>query len=65
MLGDGKIYLVNEEGTTIVIATGKEPRILATNSLEEAMLATPAIADGALFLRSDQHLYRIGAKVIR
>jgi outer membrane protein assembly factor BamB len=59
---DGKIYLVNEEGTTTVIQTGDQPQIVSTNPLGETMLATPAIANGAIFLRSDQHLYCIGAK---
>jgi outer membrane protein assembly factor BamB len=59
---DGKIYVVNEKGTTIVVRVGDRPEVLATNTLDETFLATPAIADGALFLRSDQHLYCIGAK---
>jgi outer membrane protein assembly factor BamB len=57
---DGKIYCVNEEGTTTVIRTNAEPRVIATNALGEPMLASPAIADGALFLRGDHHLFRIG-----
>ncbi len=59
VLADGKIYVVNEEGTTTVVAIGDKPRILSTNALGETMLATPALADGAIFLRSDQHLYCI------
>ncbi|MFL5243280.1 MAG: PQQ-binding-like beta-propeller repeat protein [Gemmataceae bacterium] len=59
---DGKIYLVNGEGTTFVVQTGKEPKILAKNELKDTILATPAIADGAIYLRSDKHLYCIGDK---
>ena len=59
--GDGKLYLVNEKGTTVVLEAGDQPRILARNQLDdETILATPAIADGAIFLRSDAHLYCIG-----
>lgn len=55
--GDGKLYFVNEEGTTTVMQSGPAPKILATNRLEETVMATPAIADGALFIRSEKHLF--------
>jgi outer membrane protein assembly factor BamB len=55
----GKIYLVNEEGVTTVVEAGAQPRVLHTNRLGETILATPAVAGRALFLRSDQHLYCI------
>lgn len=59
--GDGKVYVVNEAGTIAVVeAGGKEGRVLATNNMGESILATPAIADGAIFLRSDRHLYCVG-----
>jgi len=38
---------------------------LSTNPLGEKISATPAFADGAIFLRSDQHLFCIGEKKIR
>jgi outer membrane protein assembly factor BamB len=59
---DGKIYAVNEAGTTFVVQVGAEPKILETNELKDTILATPAIADGAIYLRSDKFLYCIGAK---
>jgi outer membrane protein assembly factor BamB len=62
---DGKIYVADEAGTTTVIRSGSEPKILATNALEETILATPAISGGAIFLRSDQHLYCISEKKVR
>ncbi|HEX5272740.1 MAG TPA: PQQ-binding-like beta-propeller repeat protein [Gemmataceae bacterium] len=59
---DGHIYAVNEEGTTYVIEAGERPRVVATNPLGEEVLATPAIADGAIFLRSSERLYCFGLK---
>jgi hypothetical protein len=53
------VYFVNEDGLTTVIADGPRARVLGTNSLGEPVLATPAISGGALFLRSDRHLYCI------
>jgi outer membrane protein assembly factor BamB len=62
VLADGRVYAVNEGGTTFVVQVGDEPKLVGTNRLDATILATPAIADGALFLRSDQHLYCIGAR---
>jgi outer membrane protein assembly factor BamB len=59
---DGRVYVVNEAGTTAVVEAGNRPRVLATNAVDEDILATPALADGALFLRSDRHIYCIGGK---
>jgi outer membrane protein assembly factor BamB len=59
---DGKIYLQSEEGTTTVIAAGPTFQQLARNVLGERSLASFAAADGALFIRTDKHLYRIQAK---
>jgi outer membrane protein assembly factor BamB len=56
---DGRIYFQNEEGTAVVIRAGKEFVRLATNSLGERTLASYAVTDGALFVRTDQHLYRV------
>ena len=43
-----------------VLAPGREVRILAVNKLEGVVMACPAVADNALFVRSETHLYRIG-----
>ena len=58
--GDGKIYLVSEDGETIVLAEGRTPRVLARNRLDARQLASPAIAGGRLFIRADATLYAIG-----
>jgi outer membrane protein assembly factor BamB len=59
IIAGGKLYAVNEEGTTAVVQLGDKPKVLARNSLGEGILATPAVADGTLFLRSDEHLFCI------
>jgi outer membrane protein assembly factor BamB len=58
--GDGKVYLVSEDGETIVLAAGRTPNILARNRLNARQLASPAIAGGRLFIRSDSTLYALG-----
>jgi outer membrane protein assembly factor BamB len=58
--GDGKIYMASETGETFVLKAGREPVILAQNNLDERILASPAISNGRLFLRSDGTLFCIG-----
>ena len=52
----------NEDGLTFVVELGDQPKILSENPVGEAILATPAIANGCIFLRSDKHLYCIGSQ---
>ncbi len=56
---DGRIYFQNEEGVTVVVEPGTEYRELARNQLDGFTLASMAVSDGALFIRTDAHLYRI------
>jgi outer membrane protein assembly factor BamB len=56
---DGRIYFVSREGKTTVLKPGTQFLRLAENRLQAAVIATPAISDHAIFLRSDTHLYRI------
>jgi outer membrane protein assembly factor BamB len=62
VIADGKAYVANEDGLVTVIKLGKEPEVLATNDMKQAFLATPAIAGGAIYLRSDQTLFCVGPK---
>lgn len=62
LLADGKIYLQSEEGVTTVLRAGKNFARLATNVLNERTLASLAAVDGAIYLRTEGHLYRIEKK---
>lgn len=62
VLADGRLYFSSEEGVTTVVAPGTTFNRLSANRLEGAMLASMAVADGAIFVRSDTHLYRLGAR---
>ncbi len=59
---DGKIYFQNETGEGFVVKPGKTFEILAKNNLGERSLASSAVADGALFIRTESNLWRIGEK---
>ena len=56
---DGKIYFPSQTGETIVVKAGRTPTILARNDLGERLVASPAISDGQIFLRSDARLFAI------
>jgi outer membrane protein assembly factor BamB len=60
VFAEGRVYFVNEEGTTYVVRADTTYNLLATNDLEEQALASPAVTDGAMFIRTAEHLWRIG-----
>lgn len=56
----GKLYLATEDGDVVVVKMGAEYEVLATNTLtDQVFIATPAVADGSLYLRSQEALYCI------
>ena len=58
--GDGKVYFLAESGEMIVLAGGRKLNVLARNSVGERSLASPAVANGQIFIRTDDHLYCVG-----
>ncbi len=56
---DGKIFCLSEDGDTFVIQAGSKFALLGKNSLGEMCMATPAIAQGSLIIRTLTKLYRI------
>lgn len=54
------LYLVNSDGLAFVVELGDEGKIVAQTDLQATLQGTPAVADGAVFVRSDAHLWRIG-----
>jgi outer membrane protein assembly factor BamB len=59
MFADGRIYFLDEEGVCTVLKPGKTHEVLATNTVPGRTLASLVAADGAIFLRTDTHLYRL------
>ena len=57
---DRKIYIASAEGVVVVLDAGDTLRILATNKLDGAILATPALSDENIYVRTDSHLYAFG-----
>jgi outer membrane protein assembly factor BamB len=59
LLIDGKMYACTEPGNVYVIEANPTYTLLARNVIGERIRATPAVADGALYIRGQYHLYCI------
>jgi outer membrane protein assembly factor BamB len=57
---DGKILMTSEDGDTFVIKAGPKHEILGANTVGEPVYASPAVADGNIFIRGERSLYCIG-----
>ena len=57
---DNKILLTSEDGDSFVIKAGPVHEVLRTNSVGEPVYASPAVANGNIFIRGDKHLFAIG-----
>jgi outer membrane protein assembly factor BamB len=56
---NGKVFMLSEDGDTYVVQAGPEFKLLGKNSLGEMALATPAVANGSVIIRTASKLYRI------
>jgi outer membrane protein assembly factor BamB len=57
---DGKLFLTSEDGDTFVIKAGPKHEVIGTNSLDEPVYASPAVAGGRIYIRGERNLYAIG-----
>jgi outer membrane protein assembly factor BamB len=59
---DGRVYLSNEDGEMLVVATGRQFRLIGANTIGEPLMATPALSDGVMYVRSASTLFAIGSR---
>jgi outer membrane protein assembly factor BamB len=57
---EGRVYFQSEEGVGYVVRAGKSFELLAENDLGDKALASYAVTDGALFIRTAKHLWKVG-----
>ena len=57
---DQKVYIASEEGVVVVLDAGEKFNVLATNKLDGTILATPALVDRNIYVRTENHLYAFG-----
>jgi outer membrane protein assembly factor BamB len=62
LLADGKLYCINEEGTTTVVEAGPTFKILGVSKLDSHTLATPVAVDNQIFVRTAEYLYCLQKK---
>jgi outer membrane protein assembly factor BamB len=53
----GRVYIVDREGTTLVLKQGDKLEVLATNRLDDPVDASPVVVGKELFLRGEKYLY--------
>lgn len=63
--GDGKLYLVDEEGELSVVSSEARWRLMSSADFGENVYATPALVDGKIYLRTAGHLYCLGTDETR
>lgn len=57
--GRGHVYLSSEDGEVFVIKAGPKYELIATNKMGEPLVATPAISDGSVIIRGQQHVFAV------
>ena len=62
VLAGGLVYMPSDQGTITVIKPGATYETIAKNNIGETLLASPAISNGMIYLRSTSHLFCIGPK---
>ena len=59
MLIDGKIYLGDEDGDIVILAEGKEKKVITEINMGSSVYSTPVPANGALFISNRNQLYAL------
>jgi outer membrane protein assembly factor BamB len=59
---DGRLFFISEQGEARVVKAGPKFELLAVNPIEDYVMATPAISNGSLFIRSQHFLMSLGKK---
>jgi outer membrane protein assembly factor BamB len=60
LFANGRIYFFRQDATAVVVKAGKQFERLSENALEGTLIATPALGDRSIYLRTDTHLYCLG-----
>jgi outer membrane protein assembly factor BamB len=62
LVADGKVYIGNEDGDVVILATGKEKKVLQTMNMGSAVYSTPVPANNALFIMNRNQLFSLATK---
>ncbi len=59
LVANGHVYVTDTGGKTYIFRVGREPQLVATNSIGEEVYTIPAFADGRIYIRGEEYLYCI------
>jgi outer membrane protein assembly factor BamB len=59
---DGKLYLASEDGDVFVVKAGRQYELLAKNTMDQPLMATPALTQGMLIVRGEHAIYALGER---
>jgi outer membrane protein assembly factor BamB len=62
LVADGKVYVGNEGGTFVILAAGREKKLLASVTFDGAVYGSTIVANGVLYVGTDKYLYAIQKK---
>lgn len=65
VLADGRLYCVSHPGLVQIVRIGDRPERIAACRIDEGILASPAVAEGAVYFRSDARLWKIQSSTRR
>ncbi len=58
-MGDGKVYVGDEDGDFTVLAASRQPRLISECNLNQPIYGTPVAANGGLYIHSNTHLFAV------
>lgn len=61
LVGD-RLYAVNRDGLGQIVQLGEKPEVIGEGSIGEEVLSSPAIADGAIYIRGKGHLWKVAGR---
>jgi outer membrane protein assembly factor BamB len=59
-VADGKVYVGDEDGDFVVLASSKEKKVLSECNLGAPIFSTPIVANGLMYIASQTHLFVVG-----
>jgi len=60
---DGRLYLASEDGDIFVVKAGRQYELLAKNTMDQPLMATPAMSQGMLIVRGENTIHAIGERM--
>ena len=60
LVADGKVYVGDEDGDFVILASSKEKKVISESNFGAPILSTPIVANGVMYVTSQTHLFAVG-----